>query len=707
MSCRSHLLAAVVVIVTALPAAAQVVTTTTATSSTTTTTTLLLCPPAQNPCTIAGGSTVAAGIYDVRPRDLLVTPGTSTIDTTGNLTVMANNITFQPGATLLSPGSPDTMSGGTVVFEADGTITMQSAGTSKSRIDATAVNGGQVSLTANGDITIDGLLVANATSRDGGGGEVDVTSTMGNLSITGDGVVAKGGDRYGGGSAYLEATLGSLTLDAPATAANGDCSGCEIDLTAGTTILTTLKGDIDVGASNVGDGGTIDIESTGDCTINGQLLGDAAGNSTDGGGAGADVTVASDTGNLAITDRVEVNGHSPDGDAGTIDLSANGTLVQSGPMFALSTGLGGGALVSWDSTGNVTVGSVDASGDTDAGSVFATSNSLLTIAGTVKATLLNPALTTFLYGGDCDFEACQIDVPSGAQINCQGPDAAGRNTYIAGSTAVTIAGNLTATGGNQIDWRTGSPPKLTGSTIVPPPVINQNPNLLCCGVNCTTTTTTTSTSSTTTHTTTTSTSPTTSTTGATTTSTTATTLAGSTTTSPTTSTTHTTTTTVATTTSTSTSTTASTSTSGSTSTTLATTTSTSPATSSSTTTVTTAPPTTTTAGPTSCLDTALGIDAVRCRLADMTSAMSAASQTDLGGRGLEHRLAAKLKKVQKLADKDPTSTKRLKGAAKQLHGFLTQLNKGIAAGKVSSSVGTDLATLASEAENELAGLITP
>jgi hypothetical protein len=704
---------------------------TTTTSSTTTSTTLLLCPPAQNPCTITGGSSVPAGTYDIRPRDLVLTQGTSTIDTTGNLTVTANNITFQAGARLLAPGPADAMSGGTVVLDADGTIVMQSAGTTKSRIDATGFfSGGQVSLTANGDITINGTLVANGTSRDGGGGEVDVTSTMGNLSITGDGVVAKGGDRFGGGSAYLEATLGSLTLDAPATAANGDCSGCEIDLTAGTTILTTLKGDIDVSASQVGDGGCIDIESMGDCTINGQLLGDAAGNLTDGGGAGGEVDVTSDNGNLAMTDRVEVNGASPDGDAGIIDLSADGTLVQSGPMFALSTGFGGGADVSWDSVGNVTVGSIDVSGDTDAGNVFATSDSLLTITGTVKATLLNAALSPSPFGGDCDFEACQISVPSGTQINCQGPDEAGRNTYIAGSTSVTIAGKLTASSGNQIDWRTGSPPNLTGSTIVPAPVINQNPDLLCCGVNCTTTTTTTTSTTTTTHTTTTST---TTSTNATT-STTATTLAGSTTTSTTTSTTHTTTITVATTTSTthttttsvstststsstsasastttstSTSTTAPTSTSASTSTTIATTTSTSPATSSSTTTVTTAPPTTTTAGPTSCLDTALGIAAVRCRLAAMTSSMSAASQTDLGGRGLEHRLAAKLKKVHKLADKDPTSTKRLKGAAKQLHGFLTQLNKGIASGKVSSTLGTDLATLASEAQNELGGLITP
>jgi hypothetical protein len=596
MFVRSHrLLAAVVVIVTALPVAAQVTTTTT-TSSTTTSTTLLLCPPAQNPCTITGGSTVAAGVYDIRPRDLLLTLGTSTIDTTGNLTVMARNITFQAGARLLSPGPASAMSGGTVELDADGTITMQSTGVSKSRIDATGFfSGGFVSLTANGNVTINGALVANGTSRDGGGGEVDVTSTMGDVSITGDGVVAKGGDRFGGGSAFLEATLGNLTLDAPATAANGDCSGCEIDLTAGTNIVTTLKGDVDVSASNVGDGGTIDIESSGDCTLNGQLLGDAAGNSTDGGGAGADVTVASDTGNLAITDRIEVNGHSPDGDAGTIDLSANGTLVQSGPMFALSTGFGGGALVSWDSTGNVTVGSVDTSGDTDAGSIFATSTSLLTITGAVKAVLLNPALTPTPFGGDCDFEACQINVPSGTQITCQGPDPVGRNTYIAGSTAVTIAGKLIASDGNWIQWRTGSPPKLTGSSITPAPVITQNPQLPCCGVNCTTTTTTTTSTTTTTRTTTTSIGATTSTTVATTTSMTATTLAGSTTTSTTTSTTHATTTTVSSSTSTSktttttTSTTFTTTTTTSTSTTRSTTTSTTTTSSTSTTTSTTVP----------------------------------------------------------------------------------------------------------------------
>src|SRR5262245_4981995 len=103
MSLGPRLLIIVVLAFGALPAAAQIVTTTTtiATTTSTTVTTLPLCPPAQNPCTISGGSTVQAGIYDIRPRDLVLTQGVTTVDTTGNFQVFAGNITFQPGARLI------------------------------------------------------------------------------------------------------------------------------------------------------------------------------------------------------------------------------------------------------------------------------------------------------------------------------------------------------------------------------------------------------------------------------------------------------------------------------------------------------------------------------------------------------------------------------------------------------------------------------
>ena len=82
-----------------------------------------------------------------------------------------------------------------------------------------------------------------------------------------------------------------------------------------------------------------------------------------------------------------------------------------------------------------------------------------------------------------------------------------------------------------------------------------------------------------------------------------------------------------------------------------------------------------------------------------------ASEAELGGKRVAHKLAVYVAKAQHLA-REPVKTRRLKQAAKQVHQFSFQLNGALARQKVDPVVGAELSTLAGDAATELAGVIT-
>jgi hypothetical protein len=735
--------------------------------------------PAADPCLINSSVDLATGIYDIRPKSLSLGNKQLTITGVGELQILANNITFQPGGRLVADGTEGNT---TITLEATGTIDLQSQGTSKSKIDVSGnFNGGTINLHSVGDLSVNGTLIANASNTLGYGGPINVTSDTGNVTITGDpseGLRSLGNAQGGGGTIAIEATLGAVSISTQIVAKGGDCSSCEIDLTAGTDLTTTAQGVIDMRASGVGDGGFFDAEAGGDVNLAGNILANGSSDDFDG-GAGGDVLISSDIGSVTIGGRVEVNGAgqdaapgsptgSVDGDGGSSDISAGTFITINGPMFGISKGFGSSDDdFTFDAGTNLTLaGEIDVSADNFGNNITGLAEGVLTVSARIRtATPIDPVNKPGAFAGTIDLEACQINVTSTGQVVCTGPggDPSGSNELSA-STGLTVAGTLTATALNDLEWRT-SAPIITG-TVTPAATITNNLFLPCCGVQCPTTSTTTTsttttsttlkpttTSSTTTTstitlppttssstapvptttsstsvgatttsstapvpTTTTSTAipttttssthaPTTTTIGATsTTSTTSTTVAGaSTTTSSTTL--ATTTSTGASTTSTSSTTTSSPSSSSTVVPTTSSTSSTAVTASSSTSTVPATPTTSTTVPPTSCLDTALGIDAVRCRLDMMNELILGASETDLGGHKLAHQLVQRARQAVKLAA-IPTSNKDLKKAAKQLKQISTKVGKALAKGKFNATLGAELSTLSSEGQAELAGLVT-
>jgi hypothetical protein len=726
MSFRLLPLAAALVASTALPAAAQ----------------LSCVNPAADPCVIDATANIAVGVYDIRPKSLTV--GNKLFTLTGGpgtVHILANDIIFQPGARFVANHTAGLVA---VTLEATGAIDLQSQGTSRSRIETSGSGtAGAITLVSGGDLTSNATLLANASSQFGFAGAISLLSMTGNVSVGGEGIKASGEQQGGGGTISLDAILGSVTVSALLEAKNGDCSGCEVSISADGDVTTTAQGDVDMRASGIGDGGTFNVLAGGNIALAGDILANGSQDEFEG-GAGGELDVDAG-GALVVGGRIEINGAgqgaspgsetgSVDGDGGGAAFAAGTTLQLNAPLFAVSKGFGSTDGAEFDAFGNVTIAAeVDYTGDEFGGDVSVISDALVTVSARVRtSSIVDLVNHPFALGGSVDIQACQINVTATGELVSSGSDSG--SNYLWASTGLTVAGKLTAKTENELMWRTTAP-VLTGQ-IVPAATVVQNMLLPCCGEQCPATTTSTSTSSSTSTTSTSSASS--SSTSTPSTSTTSTTGPGPTTTSSTTSivpttsssstapTTSTTGATIPTTTSTSsmpgstssTSTAAPTTTivpgttSTSSTTVLATTTTTvsssstlAPTTSSTSVTPSTTSSTTTTV-PLTCLDTALGIDAVRCRLDFLNGLVTGATESDLGGRKLAKAIARHVAKATSLAG-EPVKPKRLKKAAKQLKQLAAKVGKGVAAGKLDATLGAGLQTLATEAQSELTALVTP
>src|SRR5690242_10837712 len=98
---------------------------------------------ATDPCVINSTVNLPVGTYDIRPRSLSV--GNKTITVTGataltpELKILANNITLTPGARFIAGGTDGNT---TITLDAAGTLSMQTQGTSGSKIDVSGNFGG-------------------------------------------------------------------------------------------------------------------------------------------------------------------------------------------------------------------------------------------------------------------------------------------------------------------------------------------------------------------------------------------------------------------------------------------------------------------------------------------------------------------------------------------------------------------------------------
>jgi cysteine-rich repeat protein len=453
-----------------------------------------LCAPGAGDCTIAANCTItvpAAGLnIDLGTRRLVLTK-TLTISgpASAGLFINAGNVLID-GGTIVAPGALDVAGGITIISATDVTVK------NSALIDVSAgVSGGEVDLEATaGNLSFDGRIKANGTTRAGDGGDVNLFAG-GTLTVTGGTIDTSSGDMAFGGTISLQSLNGATSVIVPLNASGGDAG--EIDVTAGTTIQMSNAASMLVGANgDAGSGGTVDIEAVGDILIGGDSdgAGSPAASSTDqqSGGDGADVSIISDTGNVTMNGKID-SGAAAGGLGGDIDLEAAVDLVFSKQLITTSTGDGSGggdAFLAAGRTLSITQ-QVNAGGGTGSGgSIEATAGATLT----VSAPLLTdgPQL-----GGTITLQGCTVNITSSGIVSAQGPgtDPAGTNVVLASST-MTINGTLRATLENLLTYRMPPAPSIGSHAVVQPAAtIQLDPTLPCC-LSCPATTTTSTTTST-------------------------------------------------------------------------------------------------------------------------------------------------------------------------------------------------------------------
>jgi hypothetical protein len=126
------------------------------------------------------------------------------------------------------------------------------------------------------------------------------------------------------------------------------------------------------------------------------------------------------------------------------------------------------------------------------------------------------------------------------------------------------------------------------------------------------------------------------------------------------------------------------------------------------TTTTTTTTTSTTTLPATCLDTATGIAAVRCRLEAMDVIVRGSSPASLGGAVFAGRLARRIDRALtfvRAAELVEATPRRLRKARRQLVRFGAQLARGRSTGRVAPEVGDPLGSLAQGATSGLSALV--
>ena len=229
----------------------------------------------------------------------------------GNVTVRASGALSLTTSVIASGGD-----GGSIDLSSDAALTIGTAGVLRANATVAAGSGGDISLTAAGELRMDGELTAtgrNGSSEDGGGdgGSIALTGGVVLAQRAASQIVATAGGPDGiGGEIELDATVAALDVrarvDASAAGVDGTGGGVGLDAAgniqvagtvdvsggsdgggdilagAGETFTIAAGGTLLASAGSSGDGGDIDLEGS-DMVVLGQLVAD--GGTTGSGGS--------------------------------------------------------------------------------------------------------------------------------------------------------------------------------------------------------------------------------------------------------------------------------------------------------------------------------------------------------------------------------------------------------------------------------------
>ncbi len=429
--------------------------------------------------------------------------------------------------------------GGSFLIEAGGSILVGATALIESQARLPAGSGGFLGLEAVLDLTIErGAMIRSLAGSDGFGGEVLLRSLSG--SVSQGGVVQASGGGISEGAVAIEAGVGIELrgpIEAPGACQPLGCwKGGHVAMTAGGGIAISApinaRGADGLGAAGDGDGGAVLMDAVGDIIV-GETV-DLSGGMVSTGGlfsARAQGNYFQKSGAILVHGRFDDSsggtiriiadgkvdllgthqaGGGPDGFSGLVEVSAVADLVIAGPI--LNPGNFPGGIVELGSAeGAITArGRIDASGrgllgtggeiglysrqgvNLDGAVLDASGEGTDGLGGKVvldtlqgvnlaaRASVLasgDPADPKIGEGGLVDVLACFLDAQGETTLQAAG--AAGGTIFFVASFGVSFPSIVDAgtTGLVICRYPLGQKPDLNGATVIPPAVLEPQPDL--------------------------------------------------------------------------------------------------------------------------------------------------------------------------------------------------------------------------------------
>jgi cysteine-rich repeat protein len=458
-----------------------------------------LCSPAADPCVVDTTLTLTPG------SDIDLGARTLQIGSAARVTIGAGTVSISAGAMRMLAGARITGSAGiggsNLEVHSTGAITMEAAGSTKSRIDlsADALAGG-VTLYAASGITVAGDIVSAGRDAEADGGFILLDGGAGDVGITGS-LSVKGGSDSGGGTIFLMSG-GNVDIAQVIDVSGGDFGGGELDVSADGSVIVRKDIMADGGGFS-GDGGALSIDARGSVTILGAFRADAAGDSEEGGGSGGDVEITAD-GDVAVAGLMDLTGAFPDGEGGTFFVQAGGSFSHTSPIQLTGNGIDGcGGSLDVSAARDVTLARIEISGGScGGGDVTVQGFGTVTVTGIISGDstvgigsggiiaiqgrdLVTNEVVRAIGGsqglsGIIILQGCNVTVNQPSEIRTTG-GIGGSNSVLASGRATIRGKLLTANGGvNVIQFRDPALPPIISGTVNPPTVPVLSPALPPC-----------------------------------------------------------------------------------------------------------------------------------------------------------------------------------------------------------------------------------
>ncbi len=369
---------------------------------------------------------------------------------------------------------------------------------------------------AAGDVNINERMLVEGNVFASDGGAVDIQA--GGSVFVDETIVTNSGGEGTGGEITLSAG-GDLLIRSPIEAQGGDFDGGTITLLAGRDIFVSAPVNADANTGE-GFGGSIEvdagrnIEVVGGTSLNNLFLTTEGHTGYDGnvafaGDSGFQDYIAGGTISLGRYVRLRANGAAPDGSGDEIAIASTGLLTVSGTIESIARGaLGTGGLIDLSSDDKLNVASTAMinveGGEGGSGEVLVFARGDVSIAGTIEAAasndgigglieltselelsvsgdLLNGGATFGSAVGTNTLSGCRIDVLAGASI--ANPSSSGRNNFFVADLIKIFSGaSVTAGSGgqNRIQYRDPGVPPVIQGTVSPAAIKTVNSNLPAC-----------------------------------------------------------------------------------------------------------------------------------------------------------------------------------------------------------------------------------